>query len=300
MDSNQSATTARARKTGSALTSQFFTNREGILNDVGAEPTHRLRIVIRRLRLLLSLEVSGVDARKRQHAVRELQWVAHALGPVRDADVFLHELWPKLRTHLGVDPLIAELEATWRTQRHRHTLGARRALRSRRCRNLLSALERLFEPASVQTLRRDQQQSRDDESGAQGACRIAHDAIKRRTKQVRRRHGKIDAEDGATLHRLRIAIRKLRYVTEFFAPCLNPDRAAATLKRLARLQDVLGAMNDIAVAYARVEAALQNRRGAKVTTLRNALTRWRKAQTKRHQRSFHRAWRDYTHGKALR
>jgi CHAD domain-containing protein len=55
-------------------------------------------------------------------------------------------------------------------------------------------------------------------------------------------------------HKLRIRIKRLRYACEFFAPCFAPAAAGPYLRRLARLQDVLGELNDIAVAHRLLES----------------------------------------------
>ena len=56
-------------------------------------------------------------------------------------------------------------------------------------------------------------------------------------------------------HAIRIAAKKLRYATEFFATLFPARRARVYRKALAVLQDELGAFNDAAVAP-RVAAAL--------------------------------------------
>ena len=54
--------------------------------------------------------------------------------------------------------------------------------------------------------------------------------------------------DDQRRHRLRIAIKKLRYALEFFAPLLPGKRVRASLACLALIQDMLGGLNDHASA----------------------------------------------------
>ena len=70
--------------------------------------------------------------------------------------------------------------------------------------------------------------------------------LEQRYDRVRKRGRKLASLSPAELHRLRIAIKKFRYATDFFAGLYEGKRARATLKRLARLQDILGAINDAA------------------------------------------------------
>jgi triphosphatase len=48
---------------------------------------------------------------------------------------------------------------------------------------------------------------------------------------------------------LRIACKKLRYSAELFSPLYAGSRARDYLAALAKLQDILGEMNDAAVAH---------------------------------------------------
>ena len=49
---------------------------------------------------------------------------------------------------------------------------------------------------------------------------------------------------------MRIALKKLRYSAEFFAPLFPAKPVSAFLERLSKLQDLFGALNDAATAEA--------------------------------------------------
>jgi CHAD domain-containing protein len=49
-------------------------------------------------------------------------------------------------------------------------------------------------------------------------------------------------------HKLRIRVKRLRYACEFFAPCFAAAALEAYTRPLAAMQDMLGELNDIAVA----------------------------------------------------
>jgi hypothetical protein len=59
-----------------------------------------------------------------------------------------------------------------------------------------------------------------------------------------RRHGSIPA----SLHELRIGIKRLRYAIEFFGPMIPGKSGVIVIKRLAGLQEELGQLNDLASA----------------------------------------------------
>jgi CHAD domain-containing protein len=58
----------------------------------------------------------------------------------------------------------------------------------------------------------------------------------------------VDLERPKRRHALRIRIKRLRYGCEFFAPCFPPGAVEPYLKALRGLQELLGKLNDIAVA----------------------------------------------------
>ncbi|MGA7986244.1 MAG: CHAD domain-containing protein, partial [Burkholderiales bacterium] len=65
---------------------------------------------------------------------------------------------------------------------------------------------------------------------------------------------RIDWADPAARHRLRILVKRLRYACEFFSATLPAKSTRRYLDRLEAVQDVLGELNDIAVAGRLLEA----------------------------------------------
>jgi CHAD domain-containing protein len=68
-----------------------------------------------------------------------------------------------------------------------------------------------------------------------------HAAVLKRARHLER-------QSAAQLHRLRIAIKKLRYSMDFFGALFPPGEVSSTLSCLESLQDILGAVNDGATA----------------------------------------------------
>jgi len=77
------------------------------------------------------------------------------------------------------------------------------------------------------------------------AARILDRQWKRVKKRGRAAKGRADPDE-ADLHRLRIALKKLRYAAEFFAPLYPARKVKAYLKQVRALQEHLGDLNDIA------------------------------------------------------
>jgi CHAD domain-containing protein len=62
------------------------------------------------------------------------------------------------------------------------------------------------------------------------------------------------------LHALRISLKKLRYTLEFFDSLEARGSARLILRKISRLQDVLGDMNDVLVAKPQLRTILAESR----------------------------------------
>jgi CHAD domain-containing protein len=80
---------------------------------------------------------------------------------------------------------------------------------------------------------------------------FAEEELARRTRKIVKRIRKLERLDAARQHKLRIAVKKVRYSREFFAS-INPDRRRKKARRkidraLKGLQGALGDLNDMRV-----------------------------------------------------
>jgi CHAD domain-containing protein len=75
---------------------------------------------------------------------------------------------------------------------------------------------------------------------------FAPEALDKRLKQAAKRAKHLSSLNVQERHRLRIALKKLRYSAEFFAPLFAAKPVSAFLERLSKLQDLFGALNDAA------------------------------------------------------
>ena len=64
--------------------------------------------------------------------------------------------------------------------------------------------------------------------------------------RVFKRGGKVKNLERRACHRLRIALKKLRYAGEFYGPLFKKKAVRRYLTRVKELQDMLGALNDVA------------------------------------------------------
>jgi len=225
-------------------------NAPGVLADDDPEWIHQMRIGVRRLRACLSLARRGIATARIEPLRVELRWLAQALGPARDLDVFVLDTLPAFRdaaargSHMaGLAPALAALGARAAARRREARVAARAAVASPRfVRAALAtaALATLLDAGSVSHDR---------------AGKLAHPARDFARPLLRKRHEALQALGGdlahaapEARHAARLAAKKLRYAAEFFATLYGRKRARAYRKALAALQEELGAWNDAAVA----------------------------------------------------
>ncbi|BCX81608.1 hypothetical protein MIT9_P1186 [Methylomarinovum caldicuralii] len=214
----------------------------GIVQDTDPEPLHRFRVALRRSRAVLG-EMQAEVVPKLAGLRRQMAAVMRRTNARRDADVFL-ALLPTWRGQV-LDFLadgIEGLERPLRRQReeaHRQVLALLGSEEYRKLKNDWHAW--LTAPPGA-WLAAEQ---------TEPPAEILQRHIARRRKKVKKRLRTL-ARDAApeAVHRLRIAVKKLRYLLEFAAASGEIAGAKQAIARLKELQDWLGAHHDAAVQSA--------------------------------------------------
>jgi CHAD domain-containing protein len=200
-------------------------HRAAVLATRRSTSVHQSRVVLRRLRAALGLlgDVNG-DTELPLLAA-EARWLAGECAPSRDLHVFLKETvadHPRPILRIG-----ARLASD-------HLSRARAALGGERYAAFDRKLAHVALGASAQA-------GPDLKAFGQAALDAQY-------AKVRRRGRKLSSLKASELHRLRIAVKKLRYAEDFLQPGFNSKSARAYIQATARLQDVLGVLHDRAVA----------------------------------------------------
>lgn len=225
---------------------QWQANVEGAC--VGADPefVHQLRVALRRLRSLFDLFAPALPADFVTDWDARLDALAGTFAPLRDLDVLCDELFaPVLAApyslHGSEAVALARLGDALSAARRdaRDALRARldAATQGRHLLDLTAALSTLPDhlPDVIGTL-----------------PDFARDQLERLHRKARRRHRAANQDLPETLHALRIAIKRLRYAVEFFAPLMPRKRTATYLAELVAMQGALGYINDVDVARERL------------------------------------------------
>ncbi len=219
------------------LSATMAANVAGIASRLDIEFLHDYRVALRRLRSYLS--AAKLTAELPQSLSARLTSVWQASGSARDRDVFLTRR--SYYTEAAPPSLRGEVEELF---------GLMEYLRDRAYQELLERVGGGFEVDPAELLRTMRVDSR--EPVAEFAGRLVRSRRRRFEKAVRQLQDAYlrDREglDDEWIHAARKAAKKYRYLQEIFAPILHESKEAkGRVKRLRRLQDLLGSYNDLVV-----------------------------------------------------
>jgi CHAD domain-containing protein len=213
------------------------------------EGIHQMRVGLRRLRAALSLFKDMLQGQEMRTLKADFEWLAEQLGPARDYEVLVSEAVSPLRERHRNRVGFGLLEKHLKHERDKGLTKAKAAVESDRYRRILlnTALWLLdgewrmnHDPLMV-TLRN------------RPLADIAADEIKRRSRKIFKGVRKFDTMNSRRRHKLRIAVKKMRYACEFLETPLADRCGRKKLSRFNRalkaLQSKLGQLNDMAVHH---------------------------------------------------
>ena len=116
--------------------------------------------------------------------------------------------------------------------------------------------------------------------------------LKQRHAQVLKRSRHLAKRTPDELHRLRIAVKKLRYAVEFFNDLFQVKAMAVQRARLEKLQDILGDINDAAVLETLLEAARAGSSRWPAATA-HAVVKWHEQRATRQRKRLMSVWRRF-------
>ncbi|MCX7156941.1 MAG: CYTH and CHAD domain-containing protein [Rhodocyclales bacterium] len=213
-------------------------NHAGALSSDDPEYIHQMRVATRRLRAAMRLFAPALPEHLAESLRAPLSALTKELGRARDLDVLLTEIANPVLSALPNEPRLLALASDITNRRYTaHAQAVALLAAPDYGRMLLTALESLHAmPATAAPMIE--------------LLSFAAERLKRLRKKLRRLAVAADIEDPASLHALRIGVKRLRYALEFFSP-LTPERASRpVLKQLTAVQDTLGQLNDLTNAGA--------------------------------------------------
>jgi CHAD domain-containing protein len=287
LEPDDAATVAARAAVGQHLRS--LTAAEGGARAGDVESVHQLRVATRRLRATLDLFAPVMHKTFVESAQRDLGWLGRAIGAVRDLDVLADavagraaQLDLELRGALG--PLTLAIGER-RAAAHAALLGSLGSLRCRRLRAGLAAFADSPPPARRQ----------------ERLGELAPDLVRPLLRHVLRAGRRIDADSPPEdLHRLRVRAKRLRYALETLRG-RDGKPIAKSIRRLMRLQDVLGEHQDAITQITWLRRWAETATAPAPTLLAlGALTQVLDARAAKRRRRFPAAWARFDRRRAHR
>ncbi len=266
----------------------YTANQGGMLVGADLEYLHQMRVALRRLRSVFSTFAPLFPAAVLEPPVAETRWLARVLGAARDWDVFVAETLPPVSARYARHPGMAALTRSAAILRQAANRSARRAVRSARGQGLLLALG-AWTNAETWLEAFNQTQSAEVQRPVAG---FAHTVLDAALERVRKRGRHFANLAPPELHRLRVAAKKLRYATGFFAPLHGGKNARDYQRALARLQDALGSYNDAVKMSSFAERASRGLRGAAIEA-RGIMLGWSAGMQAVDSRQLKRIWKEF-------
>ncbi|MFZ5911678.1 MAG: CHAD domain-containing protein [Chloroflexota bacterium] len=211
---------------------KYCSNLEACRQAFSEEAVHDVRVSTRRLLALVDLLRALPSSPSLKNLRRAFKKQLDGYDDLRDTQVMLL----KVSAALGDVPELVPYQQ-YLEQREEKLL--RRAAKQVEALDLASltqhieaAHQALLAPTDAEALRQTLLQSVDEAYGA-----------------VLRRYSKVDASQPATIHRLRVAFKKLRYMLEIIQP-LIPEIPARNFKDMHAYQTAMGDIQDMEVLLA--------------------------------------------------
>ena len=231
-----------------ATTQQIVGNRKVVLETDDPEGAHQLRVGLRRLRSALRALRPLVDTsslRVFDHSVRD---VGRIVGTLRDADVLISGIYAPMESAASDKNGFSELY---------ELLVQDRVAKRDEVRAVLDGTDwtrlQLYLTIWPHTLE-------ETDRLEQSIVKHARKALRKAWKKASTCGSELDQASPERRHELRKALKKLRYMAEFFTPLFDKSQTAKFIKRLKAMQHVLGYLNDVRMAP-RLEAVRERHQG---------------------------------------
>lgn len=228
-------------------------NDVGVVRDDDDEYIHQARVAMRRIRSAIKLfspVLPMAFVNQWNSAWRDL---ANELGDARNWDVFYHESLPLLKEAFPIHPEILELEKLTISEREKAHAKAVESFGSRNYSvKLISFAEAVMNLHAHPEVKNRQKMIQQSLTTAEPI--IEENTQEFATRLLKRRHRRFMREvlvpnrNLEESHHLRLDLKKLRYSFDFFMELYPKKRMSLYMKSLARAQELLGQMNDLATA----------------------------------------------------
>jgi len=258
-------------------------NEDGLLQGRDPEYLHQARVGLRRLRSVFRVFGAAVPREPFAALLEQLKVLGQTLGAARDWDVLVTEMLMRSARGVTNHPGIAGLRKRAQAARHRAGRAARTAVAAPGYTGMLLRLSATLNAGSWR---------RDGAGAAAALPQFAAATMAHQHSRVAKRGRRIGKLAFRDLHRLRIAVKRLRYIAEFFLP-LTPKKARNYVRALSELQDLLGRLNDNAVAWRLLDTLGAEDSSPAYQQAVGYVRGWSAAEAERCRNQLPEAWRQF-------
>jgi CHAD domain-containing protein len=227
----------------SAIT-HFAANWPALKQTQHPESIHQMRVALRRLRAALGIFKRALPSPEFDAFRAEAKRIALAFGPARDYDVFRDLITTGPQAHYPKEASFKTLLAALEERRFSAYSQALGVVDEPATTLFVLRMQKFITHQSWRSALSEKEQSRLTEP----VRAFAGDVLERLDKRaLKRGKGLVDLPD-AERHKVRIALKNIRYAAEFFGDLFAREAVRPFIHAVARLQDLLGAQNDAVIA----------------------------------------------------
>ncbi len=222
----------------------FLANEPAVIETQSPQGVHQMRVALRRLRSAFKLFddfCQGDEAKRLEHEAKVL---SRRLGELRDLDVFLSDTIKHARqTIVDHDAALTALAKAAEQARHQAWDKIIATLNTPRFMTFALDLALFIET------RQWREALSSDASLIEKPLKLHVRVMLTQTfKKISKLGRELKSLDEDSRHVLRKRLKKLRYATDFFSSLFNEKAARSYSRKLEKLQDEFGLLNDIATA----------------------------------------------------
>lgn len=206
------------------------------------EGVHQARVGLRRVRVAFTSFGDAFRAETPEQLSERGKVLARSLGATREIDVFINDMLPPVEEAMPKLNGLDELKLALEDVRARAWTDAVALVRS----PLFTDFVRNLEDYGESRAWRDRAGAERRAGFIEPAAERAVESLDARLEKAGKRAKNLDELDEKERHKLRIALKKLRYSGEFFASLFKAKRVTKFVDSLSDLQDAFGDMNDAA------------------------------------------------------
>lgn len=237
--------------------SHWMANEPAVLESADPEGVHQMRVALRRLRSALTLFDGVLPMMQAGWLKGESQWVGSALGGARNWDVFLEDVLAPLEAKRPGDISLSALREQCETARARNYEIAREAILSPRYTAFVLNFSRWLDEAAWHVTSNT---TRREILGAPLKA-FASTLFERDYRRLAKQGRKLALATPEKRHKFRLAVKRMRYASEFFATLYGRKKSRAMIGDLSRLQATLGDLNDLTLTEHQLETLIYQAAG---------------------------------------